>query len=427
MLFFLTCFYIAFYYIRPTEWVPGILGVPIFNLLGIVSVVALLLASIAGKIRLLQGEQEKMMAGFIAAIILSHASHTYLQGMIDSINGSLPTLVGYFLVVSTINSRDRYNKVVMLLIILTTFLAFEGWLQYTTGFAHGGMEPLVQRVVGADGDVVEQYRVRWYGVLSDPNDLGLALVIVVPFLLEMVFRKRFVLPIVCLPLVISAIYYTNSRGSFLAFLAAIGAYFVIRYRSKTGFIIGIILAIALFSLGPSRMAEMSSSDGSMLGRIEAWHQGFQMFKANPLFGVGQGMFTEDYPLTAHNSFVLVMAELGLVGLFFYTGLIYYPFNWLWRNVFLSQRDNLSTEDIGQLSAIFSSFIGMLAAMFFLSRSYDLVPFMMMAMAMTSTRLFSPAANNIETSVTTTQKHYRNIALLTLLQIIIINLVVKMFL
>jgi hypothetical protein len=38
-----------------------------------------------------------------------------------------------------------------------------------------------------------------------------------------------------------------------------------------------------------------------------------MFKSAPLFGVGFGRFTDFHDITAHNSFVLCLAELGLVG------------------------------------------------------------------------------------------------------------------
>src|SRR3546814_14583581 len=38
-----------------------------------------------------------------------------------------------------------------------------------------------------------------------------------------------------------------------------------------------------------------------------------MFRANPGFGVCVGNFTDHTRLTAHNSFVLVLAETGIVG------------------------------------------------------------------------------------------------------------------
>jgi hypothetical protein len=55
------------------------------------------------------------------------------------------------------------------------------------------------------------------------------------------------------------------------------------------------------------------SDASTAGRVDAWYAGLQMFKSAPLFGIGFGRFADSYERTAHNSFVLCLAELGIVG------------------------------------------------------------------------------------------------------------------
>ena len=43
---------------------------------------------------------------------------------------------------------------------------------------------------------------------------------------------------------------------------------------------------------------------------------------HPSGGVGQGQFTKHHYLTAHNTFVLVMTEVGFVGLFLFSMLIW---------------------------------------------------------------------------------------------------------
>src|SRR3546814_19551279 len=64
---------------------------------------------------------------------------------------------------------------------------------------------------------------------------------------------------------------------------------------------------------PTRMQELDAGESSAYGRIESWYDGIQMFLANPVFGVGVGNFTDHTRLTAHNSFVLVLAATGIVG------------------------------------------------------------------------------------------------------------------
>lgn len=427
MLFFLTCLYISVYYIRPTEWVPGILGLPLLFYLAIVCLVSILANVLAENVKLLRGNTEVMMLGFIAAIIFSHASHGYVHGVVNAIDSTLSTIVGFFLVISAVKDRASCDRFIVLVILLTLFLAFQGWRQHATGYAIGGMDPVFQNMIDESGEMSSIARIRWYGVFNDPNDLGLALVLVIPFLLTMIFNGSYLVPILCSPLLVSALYYTKSRGSLLAALASILAYFVIRYRSVSGAVFGLMLAGVLFAYGPSKLSDMSGMDESAYGRIEAWYNGFQMFKASSLFGVGHGMFTEHAYTTAHNSFVLVMAELGIFGLFFYTGMIYFPLNWLWRNVFVSRNVAIPAADLGLLSAVFSSLIGMLVAMFFLSRSYILVPFMLIALATSATRICSTDANVIAApDMPVTKGHLKHIAIITMLQIVFINIMVKIF-
>jgi hypothetical protein len=56
---------------------------------------------------------------------------------------------------------------------------------------------------------------------------------------------------------------------------------------------------------------ISASEGA--DRLEAWATGLELFKGAPLFGIGFGAFTDFNDITAHNSFVLCLAELGLIG------------------------------------------------------------------------------------------------------------------
>ena len=56
-------------------------------------------------------------------------------------------------------------------------------------------------------------------------------------------------------------------------------------------------------------------DESNAGRLDAWSAGLGMFRQQPFFGVGYNMFTDHNEITAHNSFVLCFAELGLFGYF----------------------------------------------------------------------------------------------------------------
>lgn len=395
-------------------------------IVGVISIIAIVFSVTSGQCpNVLTGNVERMMLGLTVAIFLSHLSHGYAGGAINSFEKFLPSLVGFFLVLSSIKERKQFDIFILFLIALISFVAFEGIQQYRTGYAIGGVEPFYQNAIGLDGERLSLARIRWYGLFNDPNDLGLLFIITVPFLIDMLMKRKFIIPIISLPLIIIALYHTNSRGSMLACVVAVGAYFLIRYRSKKGLIIGLMLIIPLMLFGPSRMGEISGKEESAYGRIESWYQGYQMFKSNPLFGVGMGNYTDYHYLTAHNSFVLVMAELGFVGLFCFTGLIYYPFEWLHSKLFPKGAErNFEQNDLCLISSVYASFVGVLTSIFFISRSYVLIPYLLSALATIVSRISSFDIKVQPGVVTSSSKHLINIFIMTVFQILIINLILK---
>jgi len=398
---------------------------PILLIVGCFSVFLLFSLAIRNQINILGNPSDKMMLGFFSAIIASNLFHGYLSGIKYSMSSFFPIIVGYTLVIHSITDKKKLWSFVVLLICLSSILASEGLLQHTTGFAHGGLPPIVEKTTSLDGDMLAVERIRWYGVFNDPNDYGMVLILVVPLIFELMFRGNYLIAFVSISLILPAIFYTNSRGTILAGLVSVCTYFVLRYKSYKGLAIGGVIALLLFAFGPSRISSISGKEASAYGRISAWYEAYQMFKENPFFGVGHNMFTDHHWLTAHNSYVLVMAELGVVGLFFFTGLIYHPLYWLWQHVFVRQAHSISKTDLGLISAIYASLGGILFSMFFLSRSYMLLPFLMFALATASTRIFSEKNESMMFDESNA-KHFRNIAILTFVQILFINIVVKVF-
>lgn len=369
MLFFLLCIYISLYYIRPFEWLESLQGIPIFLSLGVISILAILLALLSGRIKPFRYKTDVMMAGFVAAIAFSHLISGYVGGVLDSVSSFLPSIVAYFLVVYGLNSKKKIQGFVFLLTALTCFLAYEAYVQSTQGMTHGGMLPYIQNQLGPDGTRTGFPRARWFGPFNDPNDLGLALVLPVAFLLERLLSRKYLLPVLCLPLIMFGLYLTNSRGAMLSLLAAVFTFLVLRYRSMKGAALGMVFAAVLLLLGPSRMEQLTGVDESAYGRVEAWHEGFQMFKSSPLFGVGKDMFTEFHPITAHNTYMLVLAELGVFGLFFFIGLFYN--NIIIGKMYLQGKlvPKESDANEGMLCATLGSLAGLMMAITFLSRAY----------------------------------------------------------
>jgi putative inorganic carbon (hco3(-)) transporter len=428
MLFLILCLYVSLYYIRPSEWVNenALRDTSMFQVMGIISIILMVIAIAKGKIRIFRYKTDVMVLGFSGAIVLSHLSHAYVWGAINSFNDILPSILSYFLVVYAINSEKKIKVFVVLLIVLSLFLSFEAILQSITGFSTGGMAPKIQISFNANGDEIQYLRAQWFGPFNDPNDLGLAMIIPIPFLVNLLFNKRYLISCLCLPFLLYGVYLTNSRGAMLALMVSLLAYLVLRFRSVKGGIISVVAILLIIFFGPSRTSQMSGVDESAYGRIEAWYQGFQMFKANPIFGIGKGMFTDYHQLTAHNSFILVLAELGILGSLFFVGMFFYPLYSAKLIFWHYEGSEVSDQRRSFMVASFSVLIGLLIGMFFLSRSYVLLPYMMVGLVMVIINNFN------EQSCTTLQNpqsegyHLFMITGLVIFEIIFINIIVKIF-
>jgi len=95
----------------------------------------------------------------------------------------------------------------------------------------------------------------------------------------------------------------------LAILALIAAQKRLGTIPSVVLIAALIVGMLAFNFTGGR--GISVVDGA--DRLDAWASGLEMFKRSPLFGVGFGAFTDFNDITAHNSFVLCLAELGLLG------------------------------------------------------------------------------------------------------------------
>ena len=419
MRFGLSCLFMALYIIRPFEFLPFMYASSVLLICGALVLAGVLFAFISNQ------EQwyttDTFMVGFFLAILLSHASHLYLGGTVSAFEKFLPIFLGYFLFVHSITTQKQLVYFLYILTGCSCFIAIEGYIQYHSGISYFGVEPLLQ-IYSAAGERLVQTRIKWLGPFSDPNDLALLFVIPIPFLLAR-FKQSKLISLAAAILLILGIFYTNSRGGILSLIVAITGYYVLRYRNTIGLSLGLCLGTILLLIGPSRMGQISAGESSAYGRLEAWYAGFQMFKQSPLFGVGYGAFTDFHELTAHNSFVLVMAELGLFGLFFFTGLSWLPFKELKFALWGEGRDSMNSENIAILSALAASLAAVMVAMFFLSRSYMLVPYMLIALIVRATCFNRAELVGFFVDGTT----LKEVTLLMAIGIIFVNIFIKTFL
>jgi putative inorganic carbon (hco3(-)) transporter len=229
-------------------------------------------------------------------------------------------LTGIVLIVSwNIFSLTRLRIYIYLLVAVGIINTFEGVAAIESGYR---VEEFTYKE-GVDVDpATGEYRgfnqrIRGLGFLNDPNDFGQFLVMDIALLGCCWKKRRLVRNLlgVILPglLLLGGVYLTRSRGAILALLVLVLLLMKKRLGKLAYFVAGGAGGVAMVAMAALTGRGMTSTDGSAAGRIDSWYAGFQMVKSSPIFGVGYNHFTDHNTLTAHNSYMLCLAELGFPG------------------------------------------------------------------------------------------------------------------
>jgi O-antigen ligase len=184
-------------------------------------------------------------------------------------------------------------------------------------------------------------------------------------------RRHRVIACLLAPVFLYGIFATESRTALIALAAApLLALFVPRMAARLGwrtlplYVVGaaaLAVFLALPSVGQSAQERYMSlsqiqSEQTWNGRWSLWQGGLDVFASRPILGVGEGNFSEaamEHSVTvqahsarkekvagiAHNMFLSVASQLGLVGLILFLGILFFAFK---AAVPIAQRSGLGT-------------------------------------------------------------------------------------
>lgn len=231
-------------------------------------------------------------------------------------------------------------------------------------------------------------RADLFGLIGDPNDLAATILLAAPLLMG---ELRHWIPVKLVRFAIIAalsilsmwvIVQTQSRGAFIGVLAALGSLLVIALRTPKRLLIALPLLLALSGGLLFRTIQRSESDlsSSSSSRMAYWVAGWRMAIRHPLTGVGYGAYPlrfEEYAdsskvegklRTAHSTWVLALAETGLLG----GALLLLGVLGAFFRVFKRRLEE---------PAVFVAFVGYFAAATFLSHTYLLHPYILIGIAL----------------------------------------------
>jgi hypothetical protein len=232
-----------------------------------------------------------------------------------------------------------------------------------------GFEYVCEKAGPAGTRTAGEGRVRYRGILQDPNEYAMTIALGLPLALALWSRRRSALRGVLLAgtfgLGLAAIIATASRSGQLVLLAVLGAYFVLRLRGKGLLVVGVLAAPALI-LGGRRGLEATAST---FERMEAWAVGMRLWRESPLWGVGLGRFVDHHYLTAHNSFVLGAAELGTPALVLWIAMFYLGFKIAWTGMRRYRDREDAQVAYAWARGLLAALCGMLVGTSFLSLTY----------------------------------------------------------
>lgn len=381
-MFIVMCLYLLMMIIRPQDFLPILADVPIMPVLIILALASWVLSSRKD----LNAPQYLLLTLFGLVTAASILAAGWVGGAWQQVLDFAPILVAFVVLANALDSERRIRIVMMLLVLCGAVLVWHGIYQ----LSHGG--------VGWTGaSLSKDQRIQYVGIFHDPNDLGLLFVMVLPMSVYLLGRhgaKFFgrIFWLACACLLVYGIYLTKSRGAMLALAAILGIY----VWRKRGAILALILgggALGLLQMISPRMNELNPDESSAFGRVDAWYEGLHLFVSHPFLGVGTNNFTEYNNLTAHNSFVLVLAETGFVGYVLWLAFVCYGL-WMALSVvrFKPDADWLASDEQAPVRwqqahalgmTMLLAQVGFMAAAFFLSRSYVPILYLLEAIVLAS--------------------------------------------
>lgn len=394
MAYFLFILLNATLFIRPAEFLPDLAAVPIYLYL-ILACLLFALPQVASQFTSLsRNPMTVCVLGLLVAVVLSHASHLDLWSARWNGFDFAKIVLYYLLLVGLLNSERRLKSFLTWLALFITAEAGLALLVERNIISLPGIESLTRREgINELGELVTFQQLRGTGIFQDPNDLAMILVTgIILCLSQLADKSKSLLRFAWvgpLGVLFSALALTKSRGGFLALLAALGTLSLYRRGWKKTLALAVVGVPILFAAFAGRMTNLDDamSSGTGMSRLQLWSESFMLMKSAPLFGIGNGLVSEEIGHVSHNSFVQAYTELGLFGGTLFMGAFYAAF--LLFNQLRKRTDLQQTRELMRITPTLAAVVaGAGVSMLSISRNYTVTPYVILGLAAALCRLSS---------------------------------------
>jgi putative inorganic carbon (HCO3(-)) transporter len=221
------------------------------------------------------------------------------------------------LIVASLNQKDG-KRIIICIILTGFFISLIAMYQYFFGF---------KRLLGyiAKEEITNPFvldyvsRKRVFSPFVTPNILGGYLAMIIP--LTLLYRKSIWLAI---PLVF-ALLLTKSIGAFISLFLGLLIYFYLSRKlgkRRIIFLFGLFLMIILVVITRLSTQKLHIHPVfSTVMRLGYWKDTLEIIKQAPLTGIGLGNFNLLQSRYAHNSYLQIWAEMGVLGIISFLWLV----------------------------------------------------------------------------------------------------------
>lgn len=240
---------------------------------------------------------------------------------------------------------------------------------------------------------------RATGTVGDPNELAAALIVGLAVAVAFMVNRHISAPLralatLCAGLCLSGILISLSRGGLVGLAGALLIAVLVggRWRGRVLALCGTLalLAVAYFAFFaslPAKERVLDVSSGGGTGRLDLWTVGLRMIEAHPFNGIGTGQFAISSvhyllrpgliesgafilstPKVAHNTYLNIVAEDGIVGGALFAAILVFCLACMLLAIKRTRQAGDERTEI-LLRGLLVGFGGYLVTLMFLSESY----------------------------------------------------------